>query len=69
MTMGAGLRPRAKVVELPPYPTVRAPVFYPTSEASSVRLKRGNHAKHIEASSHVTVTCLNSFGDRCGGRT
>ncbi len=41
----------------------------PDSEASAVRLKRGNHAERIEASSHVTVTCLNSFGDRCGGRT
>jgi hypothetical protein len=29
VTMGAGLRPAAKAVEMPPGPTVRAPALYP----------------------------------------
>ncbi len=37
------------------------------SEASAGRLNRGKHAEHIEVPYHVTVTCLNSFGDRFGG--
>ena len=32
VTMGAGLRPRAKVMDEPPDPTVRAPVLDPTDE-------------------------------------
>jgi len=31
VTMGAGLRPRAKVLEQPPDPNVRAPELYPDS--------------------------------------
>ena len=31
MTLGVGLRPNAKALELPPNPTVRAPVLYPTA--------------------------------------
>ena len=30
MTMGAGLRPKAKAADEPPDPTVRAPVLDPT---------------------------------------
>jgi hypothetical protein len=33
VTMGAGLRPTAKVVEVPPDPTVGAPALYPTGSA------------------------------------
>jgi hypothetical protein len=32
VTMGAGLRPTVKTVEMPPDPTVNAPVLYPTDK-------------------------------------
>ena len=35
MARGAGLRPPAKAVELPPDPTVRAPALDPTGEGPS----------------------------------
>jgi hypothetical protein len=35
VTMGAGLRPRTKVLDEPPDPKVRAPVLDPTCEGSS----------------------------------
>ena len=35
--MGAGLRPRTKVVDKPPDPNVRAPVLDPTEMLSSGR--------------------------------
>ncbi len=34
VTMGAGLRPNAKVMDKPPDPTVRAPNFYPDNRTS-----------------------------------
>ena len=42
VTMGAGLRPRAKALDEPPDPTVRAPVLDPTDE-------RGVETEHGEA--------------------
>ena len=37
MAMGVGLRPNAKALELPPNPTVRAPVFYPTANKAGLK--------------------------------
>ena len=41
--MGAGLRPRAKVVDKPPDPNVRAPVLDPTASLSFMVIKLGLH--------------------------
>ena len=41
---GAGLRPPAKAVELPPDPTVRAPALDPTGEGPSEKCPRGQLA-------------------------
>jgi hypothetical protein len=38
MTMAAGLRSKAKAMELPPAPNVRAPALDPTCERLGVRL-------------------------------
>ena len=45
VTMGAGLRPRAKAMDEPPDPTVRAPVLDPTDE----RGVETGHGEAIEA--------------------
>ena len=42
MTMGAGLRPTWKLVELPPDPKVCAPVPHPTAKRQSAVLPEGN---------------------------
>ena len=38
MAMGAGLRPKAKGLDKPPDPTVRAPALYPAGLSSRRRL-------------------------------
>jgi hypothetical protein len=38
--MGAGLRPRTKVLDAPPDPKVRAPVLDPTCEGLGVKFPR-----------------------------
>ena len=43
--MGAGLRPNAKALELPPNPTVRTPVFYPTARRQVTTPLEGNMTK------------------------
>jgi hypothetical protein len=40
VTMGAGLRPRTKVLDEPPDPKVRAPVLDPTCEGVGVKFPR-----------------------------
>ena len=40
VTMGAGLRPRTKVLDEPPDPKVRAPVLDPTCEGLGVKFPR-----------------------------
>jgi hypothetical protein len=42
VTMGAGLRPTWKLVELPPDPKVRAPVPHPTAKRRPAGSTEGN---------------------------
>jgi len=50
VTMGAGLRPRTKVLELPPDPNVRAPEIYPDLL----------FAQELEKASELHITQLRS---------
>ena len=54
VTMGAGLRPRTKVLDEPPDPKVRAPVLDPTCEGVGVRLPRATRRAPGMARSTIT---------------
>src|SRR3954454_20415864 len=56
VTMGAGLRPRAKAMDEPPDPTVRAPVLDPTGRG---RLEKGSRKSSTSLAAYPVVSLKN----------